>query len=363
MKYRKHPRTNEKISILGFGTGYLRDINPSEISRIFEYGLNNGMNFIDCIHVEDKFIKPVRDAIREFDDKIYTQMHLTGKFINGEYKRPRNVKHMIDVLNEDNKAFGVEYADFGLIHSVDDVTDYERIIENGVLDYAIKLKDEGVINHVGVSSHNPEVCHKFIQYSDIDFFMMSINPSFDYTLNNEEFELNSSRMNFYKDCEKAKIGLSVMKPFGGGRLLNKDLSPLNIELTPNQCIQYCLDRPSVLSVLPGVSSFNELKTSLDYLNSTVNDCDYSIIGDIGTNKQSQCMYCGHCQPCPNDIPIALISKLYDLSLIGDEMATEHYMNLEHHASECEKCMKCEEYCMFNVKITEKLDKITEYYKI
>ena len=83
MKYRKHPRSNDKISILGFGTGYLRDINPSEISRIFEYGLNKGMNFIDCIRVEDKFIKPVRDAIREFDDKIYTQMHLTGKFING----------------------------------------------------------------------------------------------------------------------------------------------------------------------------------------------------------------------------------------------------------------------------------------
>ena len=312
MQYRKHPRTNEKISILGFGTGYIRDINPLEIKEIFEYGFENGMNFIDCIRVEDKFIKPIRQTINEFQDKVFTQMHLTGKFINGEYKRPRNVKHMVDVLNEDIKAFGVEYADFGLIHSVDEMDDFERIIENGVLDYAIKLKDEGLIEHVGVTSHNPEVCSKFIEYSDIDFFMMSINPSFDYIINEDKFELNNSRAEFYKNCRKEKIAISVMKPYGGGRLLNKNLSPLKIKLTTNQCIQYCLDRPGVITVLPGISSLSQLKESLNYLNAEPKDCDYSVIGDIGVNIEGQCMYCGHCEPCPNEIPISLISKLYDL---------------------------------------------------
>ena len=363
MKYRTHPRTNEMISVLGFGTGYIRDINPCEIRKIFDYGLDSGMNFIDCIRVEDKFIRPIRDTISDFGDKIYTQMHLTGKFINGEYKRPRDVKHMIDVLDEDIKAFGVEYADFGLIHSVDEMSDYERIIENGILDYAIKLKDEGLINHVGVTSHNPEVCSKFIGYSDIDFFMMSINPSFDYASNDNTFELNQMRMNFYRECEKEKIAISVMKPYGGGRLLNKELSPLNIQLTPKQCIQYCLDRPAVITVLPGISSLSELKESLDYLDADAKDCDYSIIGDVGINLEGQCMYCGHCQPCPNGIPIAMISKLYDLSIIGDDLAGEHYMKLSHHAGECEKCMKCENYCMFDVKITDKMDKIFEHFGV
>ena len=57
------------------------------------------------------------------------------------------------------------------------------------------------------------------------------------------------------------------------------------------------------------------------------------------------------------------STLYDLSMIGDELAKTHYMKLSHHASECEKCMKCENHCMFNVKITDKLDKIVEFYGI
>ena len=362
MKYRKHPRSNEKLSVLGFGTGYIRSIKPEEIYEIFRYGLTHGMNFIDCIRVEDKFIKPIREAIHEYSTEIYTQMHLTGKFINGEYKRPRNVDHMIDVLNEDLKAFGVDWCDFGLIHSVDDIEDYEKIISNGVLDYAIKLKNEGIINHVGVTSHNPEVCSKFIENDEIDFFMMSINPNFDYTFNNGKFELNKVRKEFYKACKKAKIGINVMKAYGGSRLLDANLSPLNIKLNPYQCLQYCLDRPSVLTVLPGVSSLDELKVSLNYLKASKSECDYSIIADITSNLENQCMYCGHCEPCSQNIPIALISKLYDLSLIGDEHAHIHYMHLTHKADECIKCGKCENYCMFNVEIVDKISKIQSYYR-
>lgn len=363
MEFRKHPRTSEEISVIGFGTGYIKDINPHEIRKIFDYGFSQEMNFIDCIRVEEKFIKPIREAIQNHDGKVYTQMHLTGKFVNGEYKRPRNVKHMVDVLEDDIKAFGVEYSDFGLIHSVDELKDYEKVIENGVLDYAFKLKEEGLITHVGVTSHNPSVCAKFIEYDEIDFFMMSINPSFDYILNNGKLELDSERINFYRECEKAKIAISVMKPYGGGRLLNKNLSPLNCELTTKQCLKYCLDKPGVITALPGFNSLNELKNSLKFLNASKEECDYSLIGGLSSNIHGQCMYCGHCQPCPNEIPIALISKLYDLSIMGDEIANNHYLNLEHKASECMQCMKCEEYCMFDVEIVEKLKNATNYYGI
>lgn len=361
MEYRKHPRTGEKLSVLGFGTGYLREISPENIKNIFDYGLNHGMNFIDCIRVEDKYIKPVRESIKEYGDKVYTQMHLTGKFIDGEYKRPRDVNHMVEVLEEDIKAFGVDCSDFGLIHSVDELKDYNKIIDNGILDYAIKLKNEGLIKHVGVTSHNPSVCEKFTEFPEIDFFMMSVNPSFDYDFKNTKPELTDERLNFYRKCEKSKIGISVMKPYAGGRLLNEKLSPLNIKLTENQCLQYCLDRPGVLTVLPGVTSLSQFKINLNYLTSSKEERDYSVIGEIGDNIHGQCMYCGHCQPCPNDIPIALISKLYDLSQIGDELAKKHYDNLAHKAGECEKCMKCENYCMFNVEIVEKISKIAEYY--
>lgn len=41
-----------------------------------------------------------------------------------------------------------------------------------------------------------------------------------------------------------------MKPFGGGQLLNAKTSPFKQALTRTQCIQYALDRPAVLTVLP-----------------------------------------------------------------------------------------------------------------
>ena len=59
-----------------------------------------------------------------------------------------------------------------------------------------------------------------------------------------------------------------MKPFAGGQLLSKENSPLGISLTVPQCISYALDKPAVVTVLPGASNLNELKGLLTYLEAT-----------------------------------------------------------------------------------------------
>ena len=55
-----------------------------------------------------------------------------------------------------------------------------------------------------------------------------------------------------------------MKPFSGGQLLDSSLSPFGKALTAYQCLQYALDRPGVLTVLPGASNSKELKNILGF---------------------------------------------------------------------------------------------------
>lgn len=62
-----------------------------------------------------------------------------------------------------------------------------------------------------------------------------------------------------------------MKPFGGGQLLNAKTSPFKQALTRTQCIQYALDRPAVLTVLPGVRGYEDLKDILTYLDASEED--------------------------------------------------------------------------------------------
>ncbi|MBQ5792415.1 MAG: 4Fe-4S dicluster domain-containing protein, partial [Clostridia bacterium] len=71
----------------------------------------------------------------------------------------------------------------------------------------------------------------------------------------------------------------------------------------------------------------------------------------------QCTYCGHCKPCPVNIDIAMVNKLYDLATMQEDVPAsvkEHYMNLDAHADDCLGCGACESRCPFDVPVIEKM---------
>ena len=153
-----------------------------------------------------------------------------------------------------------------------------------------------------------------------------------------------------------------MKPFFAGQLLTDDQSPFKKALTHTQCIQYALDRPGVLTVLPGVITMEHLDQVLQYLNATNEEKDYSIIGSFTADTiTGTCVYCNHCLPCPASIDIGLVNKYYDLALAGDEIAKNHYTKLSMNASHCLHCGHCESRCPFSVKQESRMREIAQYF--
>jgi predicted aldo/keto reductase-like oxidoreductase len=73
----------------------------------------------------------------------------------------------------------------------------------------------------------------------------------------------------------------------------------------------------------------------------------------------QCTYCGHCTPCPMEIDIPMVNKLYDLAAMQPEVPASvrsHYLLLEHKADECIGCCSCESRCPFGVQVSERMEK-------
>ena len=165
-----------------------------------------------------------------------------------------------------------------------------------------------------------------------------------------------------KRAVKEEVGISVMKPYFGGKLLSKDHSPFNESLTVINCLQYAIDRPGVVAVCPGINSMEQLDEILDYYKASNKDKDYSIISNLKkTILLNTCVYCRHCQPCPVGIDIALVNKYYDLSLVGDKIATNHYSKLQVNASHCIECGHCDSRCPFNIRQSQKMKVINEYF--
>ena len=252
----------------------------------------------------------------------------------------------------------------GFIHCTDDMDDLQTIKRNGIWDYMKELKAEGKIRHLGFSSHNPEVARRLLDTGMMDMCMFSINPAYDYE-KGDEYGIGEvqERARFYRDCESMGVGISVMKPFGGGQLLDAKLSPFKQALTKNQCIQYALDRPAVMTVLPGIRNMQDLEEILSYAKATAEERDYSVIGNFTPQKAyGTCVYCNHCQPCPAGLNVGLINKYYDLAKAGDIMAVGHYQKLNRHADDCIKCGHCEARCPFHVKQETRMEEIAVYFK-
>lgn len=61
--------------------------------------------------------------------------------------------------------------------------------------------------------------------------------------------------------------------------------------------------------------------------------------------------------------IGLINKYYDLALLGDSLAEEHYRTLEKTAKDCVKCGHCDQRCPFQVKQQARMEEILSYFGV
>ena len=157
------------------------------------------------------------------------------------------------------------------------------------------------------------------------------------------------RQELYARCQREGVGISVMKPFCGGQLLDAQQSPFGAALTPYQCLQYALDKPGVMTVLPGIADRQQLRQVLGFLEAPAEQRDYSAIsGFAPADAMGKCVYCKHCHPCPAGLDVALINKRYDLSRLGDGLAREHYLTLEKQAGDCVGYGHCDGRCPFHV---------------
>lgn len=170
------------------------------------------------------------------------------------------------------------------------------------------------------------------------------------------------RQALYRRCEAEGVGISVMKAFSGGQLLRAATSPFGQALSEYQCMQYALDKPGVLTVLPGVRNRQDVRRVLGFLTAGPEARDYSVLGTFAPQDAAGvCVYCNHCQPCPAGLDIGLVNKYYDLARAGDALAKNHYANLGKTAAACVGCGHCDARCPFHVKQAQRMKEICAYF--
>lgn len=157
--------------------------------------------------------------------EVFYQVHFGANYQTGEYGWTTELETVKRQIDWQMRQLKTDYIDYGFIHCLDEKSDWEDYQKNGVLDYLLEMKKKGVVRHIGVSSHTPELAWKILDTGIADQMMFSINPAYDYQHGDYAIGSASERMKLYRRCEAEGIGISVMKPYSGGQLLNPDTSP------------------------------------------------------------------------------------------------------------------------------------------
>ncbi len=362
MEYRINKRTGDKISVLGFGTSYIAQADEKDAIATIRQAYEGGVNYFDLATAESRTFPYFGAALGDVRKNVRYQIHFGANYQGGPYGFTLDAEAIKKSIHWQLEKLGTDYIDYGFIHCLDEVADWRKYQKNGALAFLMELKEQGVVRHLGLSSHTPATIQQVMDDVPLDMLMFSVNAAYDYHKGTYGKGSTDERTAVYRRCEAEGVGIAVMKPFAGGQLLDASLSPFGQALTHYQCLQYALDRPGVLTVLPGMSSVEQIKHLLGFFEASPEEKDYSVLGSFTPpDAVGKCVYCNHCAPCPQGIQIGLVNKYYDLALRGDAMAEEHYRELEKHASDCIQCGHCNSRCPFHVDQMARMKEINRHF--
>lgn len=374
MRYRELGNTSLQVSEIGLGAEWLERHTEEEVKAVIQRCESYGINILDCWMSNPEVRTKIGNAICGHREKWVIQGHFGSTWQEGQYVRTRDLPKVKEAFQDLLTRLQTDYIDLGMIHFVDSEAEFRRVMEGEFLAYVKEQREKGVIRHIGMSTHNPQVAKLAALSGEIEMLLFSVNPAFDLLPPSEDLNdyfvesygeglagIDPLREELYKLCEQRGVGITVMKGYAGGRLFDARTSPFGVALTPVQCLHYALTRPAVASVLVGYDTPAHVDAAVAYEAATEEERDYaSVLAKAPRHAYSgQCTYCGHCAPCPAGIDIAMVNKLYDLAAMQPEVPATvraHYQALSATAADCIACGGCETRCPFGVPVVERMEK-------
>ncbi|QHQ63011.1 aldo/keto reductase [Anaerocolumna sedimenticola] len=362
MEKRAFGKTGLKTSVLGFGGFHLLEIPATEAEYLLNQYLDAGGNYIETA---------ASYGDGESERKIgHSVSHRRNEYILATKTGERTKDKCLESLDRSLKNLRTDHVDLFIMHAVGTMEELDTILgPGGALEGARKAKEEGKVNHIGISMHGqPDVLIRALKEYPFDAVMTTINyyDHFNYP------EIQNELLPLAHEKETAII---LMKPIADGLLWRSAANGF----------RYALSQP-VSVVVTGMNNREMLETDLKY----VQDFKPMTQEEIETLYQDApelgnyvCRQCNKCLPCPEGLPIPEIFKCegYFDRQMGDgivtnasdfalkerlrfwfgnkEQASLAYSKIDVKANRCTKCGVCLPKCPYGIDIIRKLS-IVDY---
>lgn len=329
--------------------------------------LERGLNYIDSSYNYSAGM--AQTVLKEALASTKKSCGVTVKVLFGQDKSAEDTQRRVELQL---KAMGLSKASFFKCWTITTYEMFQEIMrKGGIYEGALKLKEEGLIEHICFSTHaQPPDIIKIIESGVFEAMTLS------YSL------LNSSLMDKVLDCALSRqVDVAVMNPLGGG-LIAQNQDYFSFARAPGEksiiaaALRYAQAHPAVKIILTGLSSLRELEENLSVFTEPNPEPDArrrQRVGALVSELKGFCTGCGYCAGCPAEIPIAEIMQkrnalLFSAPTAYNRSEPELVKNIKlfrtHSNSKewfpetaenpCLDCGRCEEKCTQQLKIMEAL---------
>ncbi|UCD44762.1 MAG: aldo/keto reductase [Candidatus Bathyarchaeota archaeon] len=196
-------RTGHESTIVTLGGAvFIYPIEEKVGDGFVKYALDHGVNHIDVAPTYGDAEVKLGKWVKEYRDDIFLACK-TGK---------RTKSEAIEELRRSLERLQTDHFDLYQFHGLDNPEELKKVTgEDGALRAFEEAREEGLINHIGITSHNPENIMMALGSCELDTVLLPVN----YVLSAH----SEPRNDYVPVLEKTKelnIGVIAMKSVAKG---------------------------------------------------------------------------------------------------------------------------------------------------
>jgi len=315
-------KTNLIVSKLGWGGIPIQRVGEREAVSVIRAVLDVGVDLLDTARAYTNSEHRIGLALQKIDKPVV----LSSKSI------VRTTK-IYDEVHESLKQMKVKKVNIYHLHGVSSLEDYEKVLApEGAYEGLKRARDEGLIDHIGITSHNLDILKRSIEDGHFEVIMACYS-----------FLEPKAAIEVFPLAKEKDIGVLAMKPFSGGVI--EEAGP---------ALRFVLSAPSIVSI-PGSETLEKATENWRIFTEgySLTEQDKERMETIKREFNHQfCRRCDYCQPCTEKINIQFAVGLKALFKRMGPHAQEvgWIKDLIEKARHCSECGDCLPRCPYQLPI-------------
>jgi predicted aldo/keto reductase-like oxidoreductase len=405
LTYRINPRNGDTISVLGFGCMRLPmqesaplpmgpEVDEAKAIALLDYAYQNGVNYFDTAWPYHQGVSEtvVGKALKKYPRESFKLTDKIPGFLNPDKSKAS------EIFNEQLRRCQVEYFDYYLCHSLLNKDQFIDIYERGgVLDFLFQQKEKGRIRNLGWSFHGDMETLDHLLGCGVDWDVAQLQLNYHDVLKGYITHHSVKQLLTREPAQPAialerlverKIPVIVMEPLLGGRLgnLTKKAASILQKANPTASVaswafRFVAGLSNILTVLSGMNLLEHLQDNMKayapYQPLTKDELAAlnAALDVFASEEYIPCTGCGYCVPCPADINIPWVFKLYNRT-VGDEYVppkerakdSKIVFDAKYEAElkdlvQADNCLmggECMNHCPQGITVPDRMTQISKY---